>query len=345
MPLCRSPSPGYRAAMFKPRRPSSEPLIRTFPLLAHLRETPRAASKREHIKIGFQNWIVSYLLANAGRVRPATPARFAPRVGHWSMIEKEAHSLAPKDEMLRLVTRLPFQARPLLGRIDWETAIADYAEIDYPAWYLQPQHSFPGGYLCPGAALDDRAAMEARYQDAHPRRSLGVRASMAQLVPDGARRVIDFGAGVGDLSSAIAQARPEAQVLAVDASPFMQIVGKRMHAKIKNLRWIHAFAEGLKEPAASVDAVTISLVLHEVPDGIKHALLAQARRLLKPGGTLVLCDVPSDDLERHRGAFEPYRQEWRSFDPDAALKEAGFADIVRHELVAPQHQWHRTAHA
>lgn len=320
-----------------------DPPIRSFPLASHLRETLRARKKREHVKVGLQNWLVTHLLANAGRVRPKTPVRFTPRPGHWHMIEKEAHSLAPKDEMLRLMTRLPFQRRPALGAIDWEAAVAEYADLDYPAWYLQPQHSFPGGYLCPGAALDDRIAMEARYQHAHPRRSLGVRASMAQLVPHGARKVFDFGAGVGDLSAAIAQARPDAQVVAVEASPFMQIVGKRLHPNLRNLSWRHAFADTLDAPAGCADAVTLSLVLHEVPDRIKRALLTRAHDLLKPGGTLIVCDVPSDDLERHRGAFEPYRQEWRTFDPDAALREAGFDEIVKHQLVAPEHQWHRTA--
>lgn len=319
------------------------PAIRPFPLLDHLRELPRDRSKREHVKIGLQNWVVSHLLGNAGRVRPPTPARFAPRDGHFAMIEKEAHSLAPKDAMLRLMTRLPFQPRPKLGRIDWEREVAAYADLDYPAWYLQPQHSFPGGYLCPGAALDDRIAMEARYEDAHPKRSLGVRERMAELVPSSVRRVFDFGAGVGDLSAAIAKQRPEAQVTAIEASPFMQIVGKRLHPKLDNLRWLHAFADTLDEREASVDAITMSLVLHEVPDRIKRDLLSRAHRLLKPGGVLIVCDVPADDLDRHRGAYEPYRLEWRNFDPDRALHDAGFTRIVSHTLIAPEHQWHRVA--
>lgn len=319
------------------------PPIRPFPLREHLRATRSAAAKANHVKIGLQNWLVTHLLANAGVVRPKTPARFTPPASHFGIIEREAHSLAPKDEMLRLMLRLPFQKRPKLGAIDWEAAVSEYGDLPYPDWYLVPQHSFPGGYLCPAAAVDDRVALDARYQDAHPKRSLGIRALTAELVPKSARRIFDFGTGVGDLAATIAAQIPEAEVIAVEPSPFMQIVAKRMHGDVPNLVFRHAFADQLSEPAASVDAITISLVLHEVPDAIKRALLETAHRLLKPGGTLVVCDVPSDDLDRHRGAFEPYRKQWQKFDPDAALRGAGFSDIAAHQLVSAEYQWHRAA--
>jgi ubiquinone/menaquinone biosynthesis C-methylase UbiE len=43
-------------------------------------------------------------------------------------------------------------------------------------------------------------------------------------------------------------------------------------------------------PAASFDLVTASFVIHELPPPAICALIAEARRLLRPGGVLLLAD-------------------------------------------------------
>ena len=81
------------------------------------------------------------------------------------------------------------------------------------------------------------------------------------------------------------------------------------NADVPNLR----FAQGLVEQSGlrsgSVDAVAITLVLHECPNAVKRAILAEVRRVLRPGGALVLCDTAQDDLHGYRGFYEPYREE------------------------------------
>jgi ubiquinone/menaquinone biosynthesis C-methylase UbiE len=60
--------------------------------------------------------------------------------------------------------------------------------------------------------------------------------------------------------------------------------------------------------SGSVDAVTITLVLHECSDSGKRAILAEAFRIMRPGGTIVLSDTPQDDLGVFRGFFEPHKE-------------------------------------
>lgn len=53
---------------------------------------------------------------------------------------------------------------------------------------------------------------------------------------------------------------------------------------------LQADAAALPQPDASVDRVLMFFLLHEMPDAVRRAALAQALRVLKPGGCLVLVD-------------------------------------------------------
>jgi ubiquinone/menaquinone biosynthesis C-methylase UbiE len=130
-------------------------------------------------------------------------------------------------------------------------------------------------------------------------------------------------------------------VTALEASPFMLIAAKHQNAGLPNLRWVQGLAEQTGLEAGSFDAVAITLVFHECPDTIKRDILAEAFRILRPGGTLVLSDTPNDDLHGYRGFYEPYKEQWLVFDPDACLKDAGFGEIEAHDVAPPL--WSRVA--
>ena len=260
---------------------------------------------------------------------------------HAARVAEEMACPEPKDRMLRVLSRMAAQHVPELGPIDWSAELAAFGPLAFPAYYRQPFHSIPGGYLNEAAALGDRAALEAIYEDAHPRRSLGLRDAIAALVPADARRVLDLGAGTGDGGAAVARRLPGAEVVAIDASPFMVVVGRRQNADAGNLRFEQGFAERTGLPDGAVDAVLVTLVLHECPDAVKRAILAECLRVLRPGGLLLLSDTPQDDLHSYRGVYEPSQEEWLRFDPDAALAAAGFGAIEARSVAAPL--WTRVA--
>jgi len=264
-----------------------------------------------------------------------TNRRYAVPEWHHEKIQAERDCQEPKDHMLRVVRSMPEQEGPDFSSIDWEAELALFGGIEFPAYYHQPFHSVPGGYLSRTAAAGDRCAMEAIYQDAHPRRSLGLRDELGSLVPADARTVVDLGCGTGDAAAAIARHLPEARVTALDASPFMLIAARHQNAGIANLRFEQGFAEATHFGDASVDAVTITLVFHECPDETKREILAEGLRILRPGGTLVLSDTGQEDLHGYRGFYEPYKEQWLVFDPPAFLRDAGFGESVAKDVAPP----------
>jgi len=91
-------------------------------------------------------------------------------------------------------------------------------------------------------------------------------------------RILDLGCGDGQLTQRIAATG--ARVSGVDASPQMVAA-----ARLRGIEAEEASAEALPYPDASFDAVFSNAVLHWVRD--QDAMLAQVRRVLKPGGRFV----------------------------------------------------------
>ncbi|MEM9652569.1 MAG: class I SAM-dependent methyltransferase [Actinomycetota bacterium] len=260
---------------------------------------------------------------------------------HLALIETELATDEPMDTMVTVIGRMGGMDAPDFSAVDWDAALAPYTDLEFPAYYRMPFHSVPGGWLSEAAATGDRAAMEAIYADAHVDRSLGIRRELAALVPEDATTIVDFGSGSGDGPAAVARRLPNAEVLGLEASPFMLTAAQVQNADCANLRFEQGFVESSGLEADSVDAVTITLVLHECPDEVKAKILTEAHRILRPGGVVVLTDTPNDDLDKNRGFYEPYRLQWRTFDPDDALTTAGFTGVEHHHVAPPL--WSRTA--
>ena len=111
-------------------------------------------------------------------------------------------------------------------------------------------------------------------------------------------RVLDIAAGTGTSSAAIA--RVGARVTALDFSAGMVAVGRERHPDIE---FVEGDATALPFDDASFDAVAISFGLRNVND--PHAALAEMRRVLVPGGRLVICEftTPPSGLVRRMYDF------------------------------------------
>jgi ubiquinone/menaquinone biosynthesis C-methylase UbiE len=114
--------------------------------------------------------------------------------------------------------------------------------------------------------------------------------------------VVDVGCGTGTFAIALAAARPDAEVIGVDGDPEILAVARAKRAA-ERVSWRQGLAGELDMPAASADAVVMSLLLHHLDAPAKRSALEDARRILRPGGVLHVADWgrPQDPLMR--GAF------------------------------------------
>jgi SAM-dependent methyltransferase len=121
-----------------------------------------------------------------------------------------------------------------------------------------------------GAAADVYERARPGYPDA----------AVDWLVPEGARTVLDLGAGTGKLTRSLVARGLE--VIAVEPIKEMRA---SLTAALPEVRALAGTAEEIPLPDDSVDAITVAQAWHWVDP---ERAVAEAARVLRPGGTLGL---------------------------------------------------------
>lgn len=101
--------------------------------------------------------------------------------------------------------------------------------------------------------------------------------------------VVDVGAGTGSVAIALAAARPDARVVAVDGDQ-EALDRARVKAGAETVAWRPGLAGGLPLRSGGADAVVMSLLLHHLEPAAKQAALDEAVRVLRPAGWLHIAD-------------------------------------------------------
>ncbi|HUF23883.1 MAG TPA: metalloregulator ArsR/SmtB family transcription factor [Vicinamibacterales bacterium] len=167
-----------------------------------------------------------------------------------------------------------------------------------------------------GAAEDARQLVPGRSWPAWAR-------AISYLLP--AADVADLGCGDGYLT--IEAARWAKRVTAIDRSPEMLARGRALakRRKVSNIAWKQGELEKLPLADESVDIAVLSQALHHAIE--PRQALAEAARVLRPGGKLLVLD-----LRQHDQAWvkETLGDRWLGFK-DVELKKmlagAGFARV------------------
>lgn len=150
--------------------------------------------------------------------------------------------------------------------------------------------------------------------------------ALATIIATAARDVLEIGCGTGAFASRIAAGLPDADVVAVDQSERMVelTAGRGVEARV-------ADAHDLPFADDSFDAVAAMWMLYHVRD--LHRGLAEIRRVLRPGGTLVAVTNGKEhiaDLRREAGG-QPVVTHFSSENGEASLREH-FDTVERDDL-------------
>ncbi len=150
-------------------------------------------------------------------------------------------------------------------------------------------------------------------------------------------RIADLGAGDGTLSRLLA--RQAESVHCIDNSPRMVQVGRALAKKehLRNLTYVLGNIEKVPLPDRSIDLALLSQALHHAEN--PRQALAEAFRILKPGGRLLILDLRAHRFEKAR---ELYADRWLGFKENELhdwIEEAGFGQsevrVVSKEVKEP----------
>jgi ArsR family transcriptional regulator len=135
---------------------------------------------------------------------------------------------------------------------------------------------------------------------------------------------------VGDLGCGTGALLPElaphvAHVIGVDASDEMLAAARHRTAELTNVDLRRGALEALPIADQSLDAAIMMLVLHHVPS--PGTALAEARRVLKPGGRLLVVDMTAHEHEEYR---QQMGHVWLGFSAEHIqryLEQAGLTGV------------------
>ncbi|MDO3384755.1 methyltransferase domain-containing protein [Gilvimarinus sp. SDUM040013] len=267
-----------------------------------------------------------------------------PRVPDWQALElsktwADELDLARPSGLWRFLRSIFGQRRQVVvdAGHDLFRAIPKYA--------LQEFHNLPNGNYSSRIARGyitgfDRAMLGSMHR---------IRQEIAERVTD-AKAVLDIGTGGGKLAAAV-QSVGVADVWGADVSPYLL-----KHAATDNpgVSFIQAPAEDLPFTDQRFDAVVVSFLFHEMPPKYVKQALAEAHRVLRPGGCLLIAEPSENQLLpvklaslltakgwRHwyfkslaSRVYEPFVMAWHKQNKPAMFAEAGF-ELLQHRDEIP----------
>jgi ubiquinone/menaquinone biosynthesis C-methylase UbiE len=219
-------------------------------------------------------------------------------------------------------------------------------QMHVPEYTRYEIHIQPGGYVGDpfagaislyGFKHYDRQFLFNDHQEHH--------LAMAQELPlpaDGSvNRILDMGCGFGGLATAMKERFPAAEVWGIDVGgPMVRWAHHRAVKMGIPVHFAQRLAEDSKFEAASFDIVASYIMFHEVSADAAKKIVAEAHRVLRPGGIFRPIDFvtrgnPAYKEPRtvaakaaqwmdHRYNFEVWALQYRNLDFPGLLRSAGF---------------------
>lgn len=295
--------------------------------------------KDEQARLDFVAHLNHFL---AQSVVPGMRARFEASASAAPPVDRDqAWSLLQPDPMFQIWSHLRRRSMELRQRRNLDSALrqraqladasraalagSDRLELD-PSFqapvYLRDTHAhlLPGGYLT-DLGPDDvtvGAAYEASSYSVVPGRSGpnsdGAGRALANWIKTRfpsfqPKRILDLGCGAGLNTCAVAQAFPDAEIVAIDAGAGLlrYAAARAASLGITNVRWVQADIEQIPEGFGPADLAYTAIVLHETSHEALRNVFRSCGARLAPGGlTLHIEQPPYDD----KPWFEHCMRDW-----------------------------------
>ena len=149
-------------------------------------------------------------------------------------------------------------------------------------------------------------------------------------------RTLDIACSVGQMVSQTKKRFPDAEAHGIDISaPMVKYAHWRAVQQNLDVHFAQMPAEEMNFPDGHFDIVTSYLLFHEIPLPVIKKVLAEVKRVLRPGGTFTMIDFPSSRPEEPGyGGFiglmdssdngEPYAHGFVHCNIEKLIEEAGF---------------------
>jgi ubiquinone/menaquinone biosynthesis C-methylase UbiE len=161
---------------------------------------------------------------------------------------------------------------------------------------------------------------------------------VAQVAAGEPAAVLEIGCGTGSLTLRLAQALPSSSITGLD--PDSEVLARaRAKDPGRRIEWREGTALGMPAAEHAFDRVVASLVLHHLRTADKRVALAEAYRVLRPGGSLHVADWGAPQDLAMQGAFLVLRaldgfavtRAHARGELPAMIEQAGFVGVRRRD--------------
>jgi ubiquinone/menaquinone biosynthesis C-methylase UbiE len=223
-------------------------------------------------------------------------------------------------------------------------------------------HLMPGCYhhgdgLAAGALYENGLSvfsfglMGANLDDIGSSIALWLRTKHPDFRPE---RILDLGCSVGHQTLPWARTYPAAEVIGIDvAAPCLRYAHARAQSLGVTAHFKQRDARTTGFDGGSFDLIFSSMFLHELPLKDIHAVFAEAKRLLRPGGLMLHYELPPNGAMPPYDGFyldwdsfynaEPWYKTYRDQNPAELCAAAGFAADSYFQAVVPSIGWYGEA--
>jgi ubiquinone/menaquinone biosynthesis C-methylase UbiE len=239
--------------------------------------------------------------------------------------------------LVEYLTRLP-EAILDMPRVAWrryqgryDDLPAEAASEDYPPYYRRAFHWQTDGWLSDRSARLYDAGVEFLFGGtADVMRRMAVPAIVEGSSGTNRPRILDVGCGTGRFLRSLHRALPHARLYGLDLSPYYLRRARSVLAAVPDVRLVTENAQDMPFADGWFDVVCSVFLFHELPAGVRRDVMREMRRVLKPGGRIVICDSAqfsdSPELRTVLGNFprtyhEPYYNGYLADDLSALAEE------------------------